>query len=233
MIRHYLPGEFQVTLVRKDGTREAVNVTALIDLKTIILYVINNKLYVVNSADSSSVYSNNCIDTVNNQIMHEYFDSRISAIGNVDDLTCKAENLVEAINYLSKIIQSPRCLVGLINWLVFTEDSFKYIEPNDLDICYRYDTKKFYYYSDATKEWIELPESWAKCDKLVRKVDEALNCKGYIGCLEDVKIYHDGYPIELRDKIGDEYIVRGIVEPSGHIVSGSLIRLPQGFRYLI
>ena len=81
----------------------------------------------------------------------------------------------------------------------------------DLSIAYCDESKRFYYFSESTKEWLLLPLGWQKLKEIVRRLDEARDYLE-VGVLISNSVFKDiNGKLVLdtvdADKEGDLYVV--------------------------
>ena len=164
------------------------------------------------------------------------------SVGSLSNLHTKnKKNLVEAINELSSVINSPRHLVGYIDF-VSTVDEFDNRYLQDKNIVYTTFNNKWWYYSEALNEYIPLPKDWQKLDVIVRNITELneleTKSNGTYGILETGEVYRQSDNALYKTNcpatdVGDEYIVRTLILEDQSVHHGSIVYTPKGWMYLV
>lgn len=239
IVATYGRGEVIISLVNEDGTIDNVDLRVMISCRNytgsgiFILLLSNYKVYITDSLYFKEV-------KWSQELGYEVKELK-AFVGDKQNLITKDnDSLVAAINEICRYVSCSRRLVGSLKYVVENENQLPTF-TDDMTLCFRLDTKRFYYYSEALNDWIILPKGWAKLHYIIRDMEEVtkLNAELYekVGTLAD-SIVHKLVSKEndvsewevdsISDNIGDEYIVQTITAKNKS-ASGSLLLTEKGW----
>lgn len=243
IVATYSPGEYPITLVKQDGSKVQKDVRVKISCTDIngvgvnLLLLSDYNIYITSSLKSGSISWD--------QELYAKTYALNQTIGDLISLKTKNKsNIISAINELYKDMSCSHHLVGALQYVVEDDHMMRYFtEPTDLALCFQLDTKRFYYYSEAFKGWVSLPDGWAKLHYIVRTMEDIpddAKIGELCGALIDDTVYvlkskEDNNNIwdisGVVDEVGDEYVVQSILtrERKG---PGSLLFTKSGWRFI-
>lgn len=240
----YGPTEFPVTIVQENGLEVVEHVRVYLGRDNGNLLVTNDgRFYLVNDLPSKVSYDRE-INTVKiNQAVSlmNLFNKRL---GDMTELKSSRMTLVDTLNELIERVNCPRRLLGYVKFLIFTDKDFEKFVPEDMDLCFNYQKKRFMYYSGALGKWTYLPIGWQKCTNIYRheldmQFDDTsvLEVGETLGCLDTGKVYRWNGEIwtelaPLRNEIGDEFIVQYALL-NGALKSLTVVYTGRGWVYTL
>lgn len=236
IIATYAAGDCPIHFINEDGTIEQKDLRVMITCREYngdgiyLLILSDHKIYITMSMYSKEV-------RWNQELGYELKELK-AFVGDKANLVTKSDSLVSAINEIRQYALCSRRLVGTLKYVVENENQLPTF-TDDMALCFRLDTKRFYYYSEAFNDWIVLPKGWAKLQYIVRNMEEVTELDAELyekaGTLVDSIVYklidkeNNTWIIDtINDVAGDEYMVQEIMAKNKYS-AGSLLLTEKGW----
>lgn len=241
----YGPTEYPVKIKEADGSESDrfIRLTITIGSNGALIAVNDGRLFLIDYTANVITYDRE-INTVKINQAISLMNKFNAYIGDTTELKSNKLTLVDTLNELIERVNCPRRLLGYVKFLIFTDEELKKFTPEDMDLCFDYQKKRFMYYSAALGKWTYLPEGWQKCTNVYRheadmQFDDPsiLEVGETLGCLDTGKVYRWNGEIwtelaELTDDIGDELIVQ-YAFVAGQLKSLTVVKTGTGWVYTL
>ena len=241
----YGPTEYPVKIKEADGTESErfIRLTITVGGKSALVAVNDGRLFLIEYNAEIISYDRE-INTVKINQAISLMNKFNAYIGDTTKLKSNKLTLVDTLNELIERVNCPRRLLGYVKFLIFTDEELEKFVPEDMDLCFNYQKKRFMYYSGALSKWTYLPIGWQKCTNIYRheldmQFDDTsvLEVGETLGCLDTGKVYRWNGEIwtelaNLTDDIGDEFIVQYALV-AGQVKSLTVVKTGAGWVYTL
>lgn len=241
----YGPTEYPVKIKETDGAESErfIRLTITVGGGSSLVAVNDGRLFLIDYTADIISYDRE-INTVKINQAISLMNKFNAYIGDTTELKSNRLTLVDTLNELIERVNCPRRLLGYVKFLIFTDKELEKFAPEDMDLCFDYQKKRFMYYSGALSKWTYLPIGWQKCTNVYRheldmQFDDPsiLEVGETLGCLDTGKVYRWNGEIwtelaDLTDDIGDEFIVQ-YAFVAGQLKSLTVVKTGAGWVYTL
>ena len=241
----YGPTEYPVKIKESDGIENErfIRLTITVGGKGALVAINDGRLFLIDYNADVISYDRE-INTVKINQAISLMNKFNAYIGDTTELKSNKLTLVDTLNELIERVNCPRRLLGYVKFLIFTDKELEKFAPEDMDLCFDYQKKRFMYYSGALSKWTYLPIGWQKCTNIYRheldmQFDDLtiLEVGETLGCLDTGKVYRWNGEIwtelaDLTDDVGDEFIVQYALV-AGQFKSLTVVKTGAGWVYTL